>query len=251
MVPILFKWILLLSLFQLSACRKLEDLILSGQTGGLPKYKIEKITSGSGKTTSSVVFKYDNHDNPTSAIFSPDNGFPIRIFRYDHNHRLTDYISLRSDSVFYDLWHRYKYNAKGLIVQDSVYRDGSFSEDPNPVGHDNQAILYTYDSHDRMTVAATYYRGTIHQDTWQYDQNGNRIRSGITYDNKVNPSQTNKIWMFLNHEYSVNNPIPATSYNQHGLPLGFNHPVEAPDPFNSSYFLGEILNVSTIAYSSK
>jgi hypothetical protein len=255
MYSILFKWTLLLSLFQFSACRKLEDLILSGQTGGLPACKVETITSNNVGENYTNVFTYDNHGNPLGATVSPAGMIRSTlhyIFRYDQNHRLADWIGLSTDSSYYFFWHKYKYNAKSQIVQDSLYRDGSFSEDPKPVGHENELIVYTYDSQDRMTSALTY-EGTalIYHNTYQYDQDGNLVRPGMTYDRKVNPHQTNKIWMFLDQEYSVNNSFPAIKYNQEGLPLKFNLPVEIPYPTNSDYFVGIELNVSTITYSCK
>jgi hypothetical protein len=42
----------------------------------------------------------------------------------------------------------------------------------------------------------------------------------VSYDNKINPRRTNKIWMFVDKDYSANNPIPGpTAYNELGLPL--------------------------------
>jgi hypothetical protein len=41
------------------------------------------------------------------------------------------------------------------------------------------------------------------------------------YDNKINVHRTNKLWMFLDKDYSVNNPIDngTYTYDQGNLPV--------------------------------
>src|SRR5882762_318354 len=128
-----FSCATLFCLFQLAGCRKLEDLLRSNQS----ICRIQKITTTDigGRTG---VFQYDKYGNPVSISFTNYNEqSPDYLFRYDKKHRLTDCIGLINNHVFYTFWHKYKYNDYGQIIKDSVYRDGSFSEDPSPIGHGN------------------------------------------------------------------------------------------------------------------
>ena len=64
-----------------------------------------------------------------------------------------------------------------------------------------------------------------------YDRNGNLVRPGVTYDDKINIYRTNRVWQFINGDYSRNNPVtgggfysfPVTpaAYNGAGLPTRF------------------------------
>lgn len=83
------------------------------------------------------------------------------------------------------------------------------------------------------TVALEYdrYGRIIHQfdptgtytfldQTYSYDAAGNLI-NGATYDRKLNFRRTNWVWMFIDRDFSVNNPFKAYSYNNGGLPIHF------------------------------
>jgi len=61
---------------------------------------------------------------------------------------------------------------------------------------------------------------TGHTQDITYDAKGNA--EGSTYDNKINYHQTNKVWMFIDDQYSVNNPFHIDEYDVHGLPVKFN-----------------------------
>ena len=72
--------------------------------------------------------------------------------------------------------------------------------------------------------------------TWTYDANGNRNLTDhtLTYDDKINPYLTNKVWQFLNLDYSVNNPVRTDSsytnvYNELGLPVDLQAIVDYDD----------------------
>jgi len=63
-------------------------------------------------------------------------------------------------------------------------------------------------------------------DTLKYDANGNLPIPDWTgvYDDKVNILRTNKVWQFVNINYSQNNLLIndgafPTRYNEYGLPL--------------------------------
>jgi len=61
-------------------------------------------------------------------------------------------------------------------------------------------------------------------DNYVYDAKGNL--SGRVYDNRTNMNQTHAVWMFVNRDYSVNNPFVADTYNSEDLPTIINLPAE-------------------------
>jgi len=53
--------------------------------------------------------------------------------------------------------------------------------------------------------------------SYSYNADGNL--AGHDYDDKINYHRTNRVWMFIDRDYSVNNPVIATyEYNDFGLP---------------------------------
>jgi hypothetical protein len=182
------------------------------------------------------TFSYNTLGQPVSVLFerSCGTGSPSShyLFRYDAQHRLSDYIEACDN--FFDSWHVFKYNDKGLIVQDSTYFWGFMNGNTHPWESDYEELrhstLFSYDAEGRMTRAISSYFILDENDVLQpfsdtsnyvYNSNGNLNRPGASYDNKINICRTNKIWMFLNRDYSRNNYIPALSYSEKGLPLAF------------------------------
>lgn len=80
---------------------------------------------------------------------------------------------------------------------------------------------YEYDSHNRM-IRRTVGGSSI---TYAYNAQGNLVTNvygdSLHYDNKVNFNRTDPVLQFINRDYSVNNPIGASSYNAYGLPLEY------------------------------
>jgi hypothetical protein len=85
--------------------------------------------------------------------------------------------------------------------------------------------------------------------TYVYDAAGDMVQpSGqpsATYDDKINPLQTNNVWMFLSLNYSVHNavayngiPFVDFTYDPYGLPTEM---VRLPNTFffNETGFLGQ------------
>ena len=86
---------------------------------------------------------------------------------------------------------------------------------------------FTYDNKNRIIkVKSNFFYsefGETYPDTettYPYNAQGNLVGS-YTYDNKVNVYSTHRVWMFLFHNYSVNNIATAVSYNNKNLPLDF------------------------------
>jgi hypothetical protein len=190
---------------------------------------------GESNSYTTGVCTYNAQRQPERIVFNRTciTGAPAAsyLFRYDATHRLTDFIEA-CDSYF-DRWHVYTYNSRGQIVGDSVYVWGNMDGNPpSESDRDDLAryVAYTYDSENRIASAIEYLEApnegggtTVYTDTTYYNYNseGNLIRPGATYDDKINICRTNKIWMFINRDYSRNNYIAATSYNSNGLPLEF------------------------------
>ena len=108
----------------------------------------------------------------------------------------------------------------------------------------HQATYYSYDNKQRIIKDSTVFAGSIQPvvNTYSYDINGNK--TGSNYDDKINLNRTNKIWMFLNRDYSVNNPYNAASYNTTGLPANLN----LSQGENPLKFLGNIFYKAEILY---
>jgi hypothetical protein len=232
-------------------CEKFDDF-LNNDPLVVNTCRIESVYApwadeGNGPSITKGTFSYNAFGQPVSVLFKRDcwTGSPSSsyLFRYDAQNRLSDYIAACGD--FYDEWHVFKYNNKGLIVQDSGYYWGEMNgQHPSESDYEDLArsIEYTYDSKDRITRAITYFfiqdengipQPYFDTSNYVYNSDGNLNRPGATYDNKINICRTNKIWMFLHRDYSRNNYIPAFSYNEKGLPLAF------PVTFDNFHFSSE------------
>lgn len=197
-----------------------------------------------------VDFVYNSKNDPVSV--TPSNittGTTQKVFYYDKKGKLVRMIEFYEDGDRYEAIHSYGYT-KDLITTDSSYSIGQLSVPGSQFG---TSINYLkYDKFDRIitdSLVVLTPHPLIHVFQYSYDANGNRQTGGIpyAYDNKLNLHRTNKIWMFIDRDYSVNNPFPATGYTYYGLPQGFSNPgTEDFIPF--LYF--NITN-STIQYDCK
>ena len=169
-------------------------------------------------------------------------------YRYDGSGRLSDQVIAGIQSPTANAWHKYVYVAPDLIVDTLLYFD---QEDPSSLPSVNAPtpnsvnaynyILYTYglDAQGRVVTATSQSRNPSLAPTtltWTYDAKGNRnlTDATLTYDDKVNPYLTNKVWQFLNLDYSINNPIRKDSsytnvYNAFGLPTDLQAIVDYDD----------------------
>src|SRR5690606_12289101 len=134
-------------------------------------------------------FFYDQWKNPTMILFDdPGTGKEDFRFYYDNQHRLSGY---NGYSV-----HNYTYDHRGLAVLDTIH--------DNYVGLDiwSEEKLY-YDSQRRInkTITTMFKSADPHQPglhetqivVYDYDGNGNLIRPGVTYDNKVGLLRTHPV----------------------------------------------------------
>jgi hypothetical protein len=185
-------------------------------------------------------FEYDKDNNPVSVTSDqPGTGYPNLYFKYDKKGNLIEYVGLYSGGNSFEFLHRYGYS-DNRIVADTVYIFGQY---PNPTSYYTKRVLHLkYDKFNRVIKDSVVYASANAYDqdiAYNYDNNGNLIRSGTTYDDKVSPQRTNKVWMFADRNYSVNNMVAANSYNSSGLPLTFSgNQFQTLAIFANTYFYG-------------
>lgn len=233
------KLAMLLLFTQLMGCYKLDIDDLWHKHN--PDCRIEEIAyhPGFGPDTIFAKFSYDHKGNPVKIISSfTHDGRPSHFFRYDKKGRLIDYIGLyEEDGGFYDFWYQYVYDQHGRVISDSLQVFGTMiNGQPQPDGLQKTGGYYQYDAYDRIKKVKRQWGFGLQTDEYIYNQAGNLevynqyidthlARSDtFYYDNKVNIRRTNRLWMFIDRNYSKNNSRPATQYNKPGLPLQYRLP---------------------------
>jgi hypothetical protein len=193
--------------------------------------RIKQLTlKAEGEKDKSGTFTYNTNGDPLT--YTPNgysNGALNYEFRYDNGGRLTDYIGYNPTviPVSCDFWVKYTYDNRNRIVQDSVYYNCNYGPALTSYAKQIGATAYEYDSKDRITKAIykQFYNNVPNGVTgyykYDYNESGNLVTPGAVYDDKTSIYRTNKIWMFLGRNYSVNNLKPALSYNSNGLPVAF------------------------------
>jgi hypothetical protein len=209
--------------------------------------QIVQINYSLGSSNDVLQFTYNSLGDPVSItrVAGGHTGYPNYSFKYDEKNRLTDFIGPYSGNTTAEYWHKYFYDAPGNIILDSAYIFPKIAYGFPENAYMRQLTYYTYDSKGRIIKDSTVFSGissaTVH--TYAYDANGNK--TGNMYDDKININRTNKIWMFLNKDYSVNNPFTADSYTSSGLPSSFNLPAAG----NILLFLNDVYPEAQITYN--
>lgn len=188
---------------------------------------------------------YNSAGNPISMIISaPTTGNTNAFFKYDQYGRLTEFITPYGDYnpanppalISFQQWVKYTYadqNANSLPVADTTRAGGIYDNGVFTYVNFIQTSNYTYDSKGRIIK--------VNNANFTYDANGNLTGTNLVYDDKKNYQGGNKILMFVNRDYSVNNPFVATTYNVKGLPT------VVPNPYIQ--FLYRYVNVSAFDYT--
>lgn len=187
------------------------------------------ILKSPGEKDKSGIFTYDAAGNPIS--YEPlvyGTGSLKYEFRYDNGGRLTDYIAYSPVAfpLTCEFWVRYGYE-NNRIVRDSVYYHTNYGPALVSFAKHIGFTQYEYDSEERIqrVIYKQYFNGTpngvVGNYKFDYNEAGNLVMPGAVYDGKASIYRTNKLWMFLSRNYSVNNPRPALSYNSKGLPVAF------------------------------
>jgi hypothetical protein len=162
-------------------------------------------------------------------------GNPNAVFWYDNKRRLSDVIGLYNNGGF-EGWRHYYYDKKDRIVMDSAYVFGSMvNGKPNvPAAYSSS---YEYDEWDRvikLTMVDRFGHYLMSQD-FVYDERGNLNGNTINYDNGLNPHLLNKVWQFIELNYSINNPIYGSiQYDNKRFPVDMT--INEHNP----YFLGQL-----------
>jgi len=187
---------------------------------------------------------YNGHGNPISLLVAMDSLSPYApglnyYYRYDSLNRLTDQLVTGLHDTRVGYWQKYVYAQPDFIIDTAmtfnVEDPASLPDVSAPAPNAAQAYYYniagyTLDSYGRVIKGWNIPQDPSQPQTlaWtrSYDANGDRILSnpGYTYDNKINPYLTNRVWQFLFVDYSIHNAIRTDSsytnvYNAYGLPV--------------------------------
>ena len=237
----------------LPGCKKLCDYVQAHPDADLKDCPITQIiTTPCCDESDTLDFTYNAWGDPVSITRRPlvKTGHPNYLFRYDAWHRLTDIILPYSNGTA-EQWHKYFYASiySNRIVRDSTYTFPTITSGFPELAVFSSQTFYDYDPQGRIIRDSTLSSSssTPLVNHYSYDAAGNRV--GRSYDTKLNVHRTNKIWMFYDRDYSINNPFIATTYNSKSLPLIINLPSDASGGYLD--FLNESTTVAKISYACK
>lgn len=216
------------------------------------------VIKNAGDEIRSGNISYNSFGDPiayTPAGYSP--GSVKYEFRYDDKQRLTDYIgyyAAGASAGIFEFWTKYLYEGN-RVVRDTTYHYGKYGNDISNHTPIKEVTIYTYDKHGR--ISGTVMRqlrngnanGVMGDYRYVYNDDGNLVTPGASYDDKISIYRTSKVWMFINRNYSRNNIKRANGYNSRGLPSGFSNPVTQSSKHSILYFLD--LNNCDIIYDCK
>jgi hypothetical protein len=246
----------------LPSCRK-ERLLLEEDPDAIGQFcRIDTFNFGQTQPYyEQVMVSYNQAGNPVTLVSSvPDIGeiFDNVFFRYDKSDRLVDWFYVFPQTVFQvaaiGLWHRFSYPGPRTVVDSLFNYDGpGIPPVANPPTTWVELTVSRYELDEKGRTTKNYIQSFVGgvsrgDDTiyTNYDDRGNVVSPGITYDHKINPYRTNKIWQLMFQDYSMNNPIyPATFYlpattditafNKFGLPLSYAYNETNPFPVLFNY----------------
>lgn len=217
------KLCLIVIVLSLVSCSKVTEYLRNNKDGDIRYCNIKKIQfyfSGQRE----YVFSYNAAGNPVSAVVDQTGTtVPSRYFTYDNRNRLVRQIGFyEPGNTYFDFYSVYLHDTRNRISRDTSWWWGSI-QNGKPISQFGYNVTdYTYDQWDRIIKATISYP----LDGWpplellyDYNEDGNLVDEDAVYDDKISPSRTNKIWMFINRNYSVNNGFKAKTYNKNKLPL--------------------------------
>lgn len=223
-------FVLFIVTFLFSGCQKIYDYYVKHPVAEVKKCRIEKMVINDFDIPYTLTFTYNQHNDPTRIVLSANNNQAtpdyFYDFYYDNKKRLVE--MRQYGNVEQPVIRHFAYNNKNQIVADSFFNDSP---------HEGYLTEFTYDQGGRIIHDKTTYlysgagdTGLIGMRDYVYDAYGNLLpETGsadvFNYDDKLSFLRTNRIWMFLARDYSVNNRQHAIGYNEKYLPLGFNDPV--------------------------
>jgi hypothetical protein len=220
MIPAFFLFIF--------GCNKLGSLPSQTLVADLCAIKSLSFVNGGGIDT--ITFLYDALGRPVNSIRAfVGTGSPRYVFRYDSEGRLQDFIGAYGDTGDYggEFWTRYAYSGDNRTVWDTTYifPEGSIWPPANYL--DFRSTMAKYDDEGRVIQTTTYIppvnffdTTAVYGESFVYDAKGDV--EGFTYDDKINLHRTNKVWQFIDFQYSAHNPTKIDAYNAMGLPVKIN-----------------------------
>lgn len=242
--------LLIFVLIASSSCKKIIDEIIKHPSNGVVSdCRIEKIiarskymyTNSKGEKVpyyDTAYFTYNKVGNPVSLKHSLHKTFPEeralgdRVYQYDSQNHLRTYLfgyqRISSSGLdVADSWNVFEFRDDGLITHD-MYSDASApasggggynSISEIPTNYTN-LITVRYSTDDMGRIVVTEWGGFL--DHKSYDASGNLVGNGYTYSKNYSYLQTNKVWMLLANNYSVNaRTAPLDPYGDDN-PVQFN-----------------------------
>ncbi|HVW61464.1 MAG TPA: hypothetical protein VHC48_15540 [Puia sp.] len=263
MKPLLVLSIVILS--TATSCRKVYDYIHDHPDAHDSLCQVTKINlpdaygvpieadiSYNSKGNPTTMFVYLPGHPPGPAFIAEVN----RWFRYDKYDRLLYYYvnfppgdggPPADPNVTTGLgFHKYAYPRPDFITDSLIFYPSGSSYPPIYDSATGTSITgYTLDAKGRISKVWNLSRDPRQPPQLireiVYDANGNLPLpdSSLSYDDKVNPYRTNKIWQFVFNDYSRNNMVKIdyfyfTQYNTFGLPLNLRN-LQAPPYYHTLF----------------
>jgi hypothetical protein len=214
----------------LSSCRKICDFIRDHPDAHDSLCQVTTLTFSGG-------YRYDITYNAKGDPVTMFNNTPFGLlnlyFRYDRWGRLSDFMGVYPGNFGAVAWDKYVYIRPDYITDTLMLYSSGDVRGPSPLAKDAaeyRIYAYTLDWHGRIVKVWTIPNDPPHTPVltqeFHYDANGNLPLPSpdLSYDDKVNPYRTNRVWQFIYQDYSRNNIVKIdyfffTNYNSFGLPL--------------------------------
>lgn len=223
--------VILAGLLFICGCNKSGRLPLQPNAAEL--CPIKRISFFNGDRRDTITFSYDGLGRPISSMATVlGDGSPEYFFSYDERGRLHDFIGAVGRGQA-DFWTRYTYSEDNRTIWDTTYTlvNVSSSWPPAPPYADIITHVKKYDREGRVIQITIPIIPIVLPDTiiTEYTQNITYDAKGDeegrqAYDDKINFHRTNKVWMQVDDQYSVHNPLVTGdyyTYNRFGLPSQF------------------------------
>ena len=214
------------TLFLLPGCKKFYNYPNPSQGNVCDLCKITKLlvttpVDGKASTVQEYDVNYDAKGNVMNVVRLFEGSIPPNAtdqhFRYNKSGLLTDYYLNYTGNTGVVIWHRYSYPDRYTIVDTQFNYVGDIN-DPQPPDTSFSMRFFT----DKLDSKGRIIKNTedLFVIGFSYDNFGNLVLPGLTYDDKINPYRTSNTWQLIYSNYSMNNPNPGEiiSYNEFGLP---------------------------------
>lgn len=237
----------------LTGCQKLFDYMHKPGNGDAVSdiCQVQKVTAD-GPYGGTYVFNYNKRGDLESIITTPlGTGNPNVFFIYDKKHRasqvLYSFTPTPTTPGIVWAWYKFDYDKNDRIVRDTMYGFTGIGADGVVIPSTQFMMIskFSYDAYERVVAsddsvwAFGSFSNTYHF-AYKYDKRGNQeyqarqYRSAqnpwmpysdtfklAPYDDKISIRRTNKMWMFIDKNYSINNSFSGATYNNYGLPVNF------------------------------